>query len=268
MQIFFLKNLVSVAIISMMFSAITVANIKDESEKVMPNVQPQEEILPEKNMGSETEPTEVDLSNLDAIRSEMETPPETMNTETPLDNAPQPAEEALNENAGQSETPGETLVETPPETGMTEEPLPPAPVEPMPSEPDASSIPPAPMEPAMEPIMPNMEPGLPNEDEMMIPQEEVPDESQMGLQPLPQNVAPVRFGANAVIIRPTFVSATTAPELEPDSTDPTAEGDRKGGRHKGIRLHQKRPNLKMIPIIRMGEQTQHEGLTVIKAWNS
>jgi hypothetical protein len=49
-----------------------------------------------------------------------------------------------------------------------------------------------------------------------------------------------------------------------DSSDPTSEGDRKGGKKKGPKITDPR----MIPIIRMGENlTQDSGFTIIKSWD-
>ncbi len=58
------------------------------------------------------------------------------------------------------------------------------------------------------------------------------------------------------------------PGDEKDSTDPTAEGDRKGGRHKGPGIY-KGNDLRLIPIIRMGEDYQEaNGVRVVNPLNN
>lgn len=85
-------------------------------------------------------------------------------------------------------------------------------------------------------------------------------------------MSPTSIGTRPVIIRPELTvtpieydAEKGAPKPKEDPNDPTSEGDRKGGRHKGPKF----ANIKLIPIIRMGENVQETGgLTVIKPWNS
>ena len=89
-----------------------------------------------------------------------------------------------------------------------------------------------------------------------------------------EGAAPVRFGAQATLIKPKLIVASKAyddresrPEPEPeDPTDPTSKGTGPGGGHKG---GPKVARLNSIPIIRMGENFQeHEGFKIIKPRNS
>lgn len=55
----------------------------------------------------------------------------------------------------------------------------------------------------------------------------------------------------------------------PNPYDPTNEGTSKGGRDKGPHLHSKSASVHNIPIIRMGENYEESGgLTIIKPWNN
>lgn len=91
------------------------------------------------------------------------------------------------------------------------------------------------------------------EDEMMVPLPQQPSDKN--------SAGPSVTPAQEIGVLPKHdLIPVNGREEKPNPIDPTQEGDRKGGRHKGERfLH--------IPIIKMGEPVEGEGgFKVIKAW--
>lgn len=66
---------------------------------------------------------------------------------------------------------------------------------------------------------------------------------------------------------PKPISKNPRPQPVPNPYDPTNRGTSKGGGHKGNSMHYKTVGIHNIPIIRMGEEHQHNSsFTIIKPW--